>query len=620
MPSRSLFGRMRFGRDRFGGMAAGEVADSVVQDLYSLDVRNGSNTILARLPNWTSGRHTEAVNTPSLLEFVYPYDDEHRDLLVGPNMVGLFDQYGDLIDRLRIVKYRKVRGEDGRRYVLVKARGLLAQLGHEMLTSFSASSQTVNTIVKNLLAEQVITDLSHVRKGSFASAIGSTTTSLELENESILAGLHKIQGEVGGFFWVNHVGQLRWVRGFKKTHQWLQVGHNLPGLEVEYDDENIKTRVTVYGQGATPDTRESATANNATAQSTYGIRLHTISMPNESDATRLQNVADEWCRLLSKPRKRIRAPALDLSMANQRLDYSHEAIKVGRKVTVVDGDIDETIETLYLKVSRDLASPMHVTVELQDTSDIAQDAAGFGGGTSDAYQSIAKPFPDIIDVIADLMKKLDDLTLRDPGFETSILESLWDTTAHTGTLDELLEDVFGNDTDTVNAIADDIMPDVIDAIEASPSDIQDLATALANDGTAASTLQAAIDTDTQLTLSDATPQDVNPSAGAAGSSGDTSRADHEHKGTDISLYTGTPAADTASGSAGSSSDASKGDHAHQRSTLYPRVWRQATAPSSGMVGGDLWEDTNDGSGPNGENQIYIYEAGNTSWVAFLLLT
>ena len=100
---RAIFGRSMFGRDMFVGRIAGAAEDAIVHNLYQLDLRNGSNTRLAELCEWTSGAYTQEINRPSLLEFSYPYDGEHRSSLVYPNMVGLFDQYGDLLDRLRIV-------------------------------------------------------------------------------------------------------------------------------------------------------------------------------------------------------------------------------------------------------------------------------------------------------------------------------------------------------------------------------------------------------------------------------------------------------------------------------------------------------------------------------------
>ena len=524
---RSGFGRQRFGRDRLGGMALGLTADDIVQDLYTIDVRNGSNQIQARLPNWISGQYTKAVNTPPILELNYPYDDEHRGRLVSPALIGVFDQSGTLIDRLRIGPRRIIRTEDGRRYVSLKARGLLAQLGQETLTTFTAENQTVKTICTSLIAAQVITGLAKVKMGYFHSAIGSTVTNLKLTNESILKGLHKLQAEVGGFFFVNPAGQLRWVRDFPKTHQVLRVGHNLPGLEVEYDPTGIKTRVIVYGQGATPDTRVSATANNAAAQAIHGVRIYPYSMPTEGDTAKLQAVADELCRLLSKERKRIKAPVLDLSMSNQRLDFSHEAIDAGYKVTAIDPTIDETLETRFLKVQRDFASTSHVTVELQDTNDIAQDGGGFGGGGATALQSIAKPQADFITAIASLFDKVDDLTLGDPGYETSILKTLWDTAAHDGTLKNLLTDLFVNDTATVNTIADALEPDVIDKIEDTPQSLQDIATAMVNNATALATLKAAIDTNTQLTISTATPQPLGTAT--PGTEGNPADGAHVHE-------------------------------------------------------------------------------------------
>jgi hypothetical protein len=303
--------------------------------------------------------------------------------------------------------------------------------------------------------------------------------------------------------------------------------------------------------------------------------LHTESYPDISDETWLANRATELVRQLSRVQKEVKVSVLDLSLADQRLDYSQEAINTGRRVTLIDGAIDTTLETRIKRLQRDMAVPVRVAIECMNPADLYS-AAGFGDGVAADLISVGREDRNILHTIADLMDKIRAVTERDPGFETSILNTLWNTTTHAGSLDESLIDLFANDTTTlqtivnsilndptsVNNIADTTMGDMIDAIEANSQAIQDLADALVGDTDALAALEAAIGGNT---ISSSTPVVCTTGAGTAGTTGDVSDSGHRHQQSDNfrSLFTGTPADDTTNGDDGSRSDVAKGDHSHR---------------------------------------------------------
>jgi len=260
-----------------------------------------------------------------------------------------------------------------------------------------------------------------------------------------------------------------------------------------------------------------------------------------------------------------------------------------------------------------LFHPMGVTIEVQHPDDY------------DESTGYAEPHRDILDTIIDLMDHRADETLRDTGKLDA--DSVWDTTAHDGLLDDWIQDLFGNDATTCNAVADAIRDDLVDSIEGDADSLNDLATAtandspsiqqlasgLANDATAAATLQAAVDT--TLTISTDNPQPIAVAGSvSAGSTGEAADAGHVHG----VIGAATPKADTVPGGAGTSGNIADAEHEHPRSEVYVRRFSSPTQPQSGQVSCDIWEDNNDGSGPSGENQMKIYNGGSETWVPFLL--
>jgi len=239
----------------------------------------------------------------------------------------------------------------------------------------------------------------------------------------------------------------------------------------------------------------------------------------------MQRILDEKVKVTSVEKVVLEADVIDLSMMDdQQTDFSHAAIYIGQKADLRDDVLGETVASRVIRVIRDMAMVTKVQVELQDPAQVARD------------EVVAKVKDDIVDVLVDLKDRIDELAMQDTGLED------WDATTlndladaiYADVVDAIIADGTGPGTE-INDLADAIYADIVDAIIADGTELNDLADALMPDTvdailadeTELAALKAAIDTDTHLGLSSATP-----------------------------------AADTASGSAGAGTTASRGTHAH----------------------------------------------------------
>lgn len=512
----SPFGRGRagrgFGRHRFGGSQPGIADDAAfTQETYVFEVWTKNNTRLARLPQWTSAQWTEVANQPNLFEFTYPFDDEHKAKLVYPNRIYLYDRIGTLIDGFTIAVEKPTRTQDGQQFVALTCDGLMAQLGTEMISSYNsvtAGDTTVGAIVDALFDLQVRTNIDSIRRGRIDNAIRNLNRELIIENMSILQALHTLQKTVGGVMNVSATGTFTWKRETGgRTGQQIRINKNMPALDVTRDSRNIFTRVIASGKGPEPSERLAVTRNNASAQSTYGVIPLPVSWPDVDNIDQLTDLADKKLREVSRPKVSLRPQTIDLSLSDDaQLDFTHEALKIGSRVTLIDTELAETHDTRIAKIVRDLFSPVLVKIDVQNPDDFSETTA------------YAQPQRDIVDVFVDLIDRVNTLTLRDTlgfasgGFPTSYLASdvtTWDTTTNTGTLDDHLNDPdlpasiasfisniinamsAGDITNIINKFSEANYTTITTQITNNVTNVQNIAAAIAADPTAAASISEA---------------------------------------------------------------------------------------------------------------------------------
>ncbi len=360
----TLFSSAPFGRELWGFDARSEAAVTAIeQDAYTLELCTKTGAFTRYLPQWISGQYTTSANRPSMLEFAYPITDTSGWAdVVFPAQVRLRGRDGDVVDRFTVSQVTRTVREDGVRLAVVRCDGMLAVLARETLGSFQRTNNTVADIVGALLARQPDSDTQRVTLGRVAASIGDQLVTVKRESASILAILNDVQMVVGGWFWADAAGKFWWEQAQERaTGLQIRLETNMATLDVSEDYSTIRTRVTAYGGGAFGSSSRIdavATANTAT----YGTLNHIATFPTVTDEATLAVLAAGLVERLARPRKTVRVGAIDLSWSTSHLDWSHAAIRTGMPVRVIDEALGETVDTHVLGVTRDLASPVAVTV------------------------------------------------------------------------------------------------------------------------------------------------------------------------------------------------------------------------------------------------------------------
>lgn len=445
------FGKTLFGDGLFGGKAPSGAA-SIVQDYYTLEVRSDDYTMLANLPNWVSGKWSQAANEPSKLEFTYPYTDEMIDLLVFPNQVVLRDRARTALDRCRIMAYDDNRDGADAETRLITCDGMLAQLGSEWIESLEwTAATTVKQIVADILAEQATTYYSgKILMGDIQASVATETRKPgKIENMTILQALLDLTANVGGFVWLSYPEtsarpRLNWAReiGHQRGQQ-IRIEKNLQALGRHVSYRGLATEVVAYGQGVSPDTRLSATATNNTG--TYGTIRKVISFPDVDNETHLQDLADAEVRRVSYPVTEYTCGVIDLSIEGGAADdYDHETLPLGQAVALIDTRMDVAFQTRIIAVERDLAAPLAVAIEVQNSVDAAD-------STAEVRRS-----QDFVDAVVDLLDARADVETRDTGVLAAVASHITDG----GAIAEAIADWLAADDDFISDIADAIATDM----------------------------------------------------------------------------------------------------------------------------------------------------------------
>ena len=108
-------------------------------------------------------------------------------------------------------------------------------------------------------------------------------------------------------------------------------------------------------------------------------------------------MADEEVRKWSTPKKIIKCGLIDLSVTdNSRLDYSHEALSMGSRITVIDDALGETLTTRVTAIQRDLAAPLGIAIEVEDPEGVPDS----GGATASILKNPPRKAKNILDTWA----------------------------------------------------------------------------------------------------------------------------------------------------------------------------------------------------------------------------
>ena len=533
MTDSAIFGLGLFGVSRYGGKQVQPTAAAFARDLYRLEVWSGAGVRLAVLPNWRSAAWTQTANKPSILQFTYPFNDEFRSLITYPNQIRIYDRFNVHIDTLTVMVVTSTRTIEGNLFIAVECDGLFAQLGRDLIESYDSvtdENTTVIDILDALFDLQTRTNIAHIQRGNISAAIRDTAAISVFENKSILQAILELQATVGGVMSVNPIGTFKWSQETgSNTDQQIRDNKNLQAITVSANYRNIFTKIIAYGKSDANGVRLQKILNNASAQSTYGVLPLIVSWNDVGTALELEARATKKLREISRADTTISFNSLDLSqVTDPRFDYSHEALTIGSRIDVIDDQIGEVHPTRISSISRDLAAPMGVTLEVQNPDDF-----NVTGARAETPPNFLSDFLDIQNAVQegrvrdtgqfDMPLLLDELDPPNGVSEAGDI-CVWDETDDTGNLETKIEDVLEFDTDGT-IISLDTPEDTGSPGGGDPGTSNTLS---ASDHVHAS--------DPGTILGTGTPEDVGP-AGVQGDANDAAPFNHVHAGKWLT-YTG----------------------------------------------------------------------------------
>ena len=414
-----------FNWDAFAAPVPGTAHD---EQIYRIEVRNAAGTMLAILDKVYAGSWRQKVNEPDEFTFSYPFNETTKTAhFVFPNQVWLYDTNASQpLQKFFIAGRKKISEAAGTRWDL-RCKSLLAQLSREKIDSYAVTTATKIIAILISIFEDDQLNAYPFKVGKIHKDIGDTTTIVSFENKSILSAINELHKAVGGFFYIDPKSKrLNWTvqQGDSKGQQ-IRLGKNMMSMTVDEDFEQIATRLTAYGEGVTPGTKLPLAGSGYVEANTgtYGTIPDFYSDQSIGDVDLLTKVATEEIARRSVPKKQFDLGVIDLTHAGGDIDYSFEKLRVGSKITVINEDLGEEIETRILTIDRSIDSPLQYGLGYgasmpgtpgQVSIQVSDPDAGDGPTRKD----------DFIDAVAELFDKLDTQELEDNGVVRTIEQLL----------------------------------------------------------------------------------------------------------------------------------------------------------------------------------------------------
>jgi hypothetical protein len=451
------------------GLPAGSPDTSLSRFPYTLEVYDATDVLKAELYKWDEPKWVQTANLPSTLEFTYPSGDEFAAFLTGFYQIGIRDSKGVLVDLLPITETVEPRSGSTNGTISVKCVGSLGNLGvDKSVTSYTIpGGGTIQAALSTILGTYQGAPLyPDIKLGYIAPSIGNAVRAGEVyKNMTPLAVINSLWKTVGGYFWVDTSRRLNWTPAQGSYGvQEVRLGHNMTGIKVKKQFNNIYTSVTMYGYGMDIDSRLSSTQTNNVG--TYGTRQFFVTDTSIQTQTALDEACTALVMEMSQPQETYQIGVIDLSKGDDASDYEHLAgmLEVGTHLNVVSTDPDVTISTTVVKLTRNLGRPIDVQIEVSDP-----DAGAWGGNSvrRSRRSNIARH-------LTSMQNRISNLYDRDMGFDRSLYRnvgidsatgevtppetdeplyrySTWDPTtgggSGTGTLKDHVADLSGQDPD-----------------------------------------------------------------------------------------------------------------------------------------------------------------------------
>ncbi len=358
--------------------------------LYSIETRDNSGDLVSILENAHNVNYSKEINSPQRLSFELPADDSKLGDVVLANELWLRDnRTGNLVRKFLLNRQIDIR-KGSELTTEIEAFDLLSQLGKESILDYSATTKTVNNIIDDFIALQVLTPA--ITKGTIDAGYAALTRSIDASGNTILFWLLALRETVGGYIEVDKDRKLNWASSIGEDKgQQIRYRKNLIGIEREVDYPNLANRIYAYGQGeggARVELAPPGYVEDAASQAAWGgIYVKPFIDISITDVASLTAWANKLLDEYKNPPIYYRIDALDLSK-RQDIDFSFDELQLGSTIKVIDENLGIDVETQVISIEYpDLLNPQAVRHGVE-----AKIRLGTGGGG----EPIPPPADDII--------------------------------------------------------------------------------------------------------------------------------------------------------------------------------------------------------------------------------
>lgn len=130
----------------------------------------------------------------------------------------------------------------------VELLDLMSQLGKETVVEYTSENATIDTIVTQLLALQILTP--EITKGTISDSIKNLKRSIKVDGDTILRALLQLRNTVGGYINVDDDRKLNWLDSIGEDKgQQIRYRKNLKGIEREINYDGLVNKLYCYGAG-----------------------------------------------------------------------------------------------------------------------------------------------------------------------------------------------------------------------------------------------------------------------------------------------------------------------------------------------------------------------------------
>lgn len=335
---------------------SGRVADTVIRGgtagTYQIAL-DGYGII----PYWRNGTWRQRICEPDVLAFDYPAGADFAEYLVRPNTLSLYDQLGELVQTflLRNVVPDVERSSAGAT-MKIEAQSLLSQLADEFVVAQAFTGSGFSGAVRTLMVWQDPGRAFSV--GEIWEATTFEGINLSFDGKSLLDCLTELWRYVGqrGMFTVTPAREFVWLERFGSSGPVeIKLGYNLRSLRRRCNNDEMATRLHVYGAGLSHDVRP--TTYREANIATYGLIVKRV-IVEEADSDTINEFADALIAVTSVPALEYEVSAADLySIGLAR------PITLGCAATIEDTDLGITTQQDVIGITRRLDNPLDCTIE-----------------------------------------------------------------------------------------------------------------------------------------------------------------------------------------------------------------------------------------------------------------